>query len=329
MSQTILKWGLLSTARINRVINHALNASPSNQLMAVASRSFEKASTYARQWKIPKPYGSYDELLQDPEIDVVYISLPNHLHAEWTIKCLEAGKHVLCEKPLALETADVDRIKETSIKAGKLVMEAFMYRHHPQTAKVFELINQGAIGKLQFIRGSFTFNIKNEDDIRLKKDFGGGSIWDVGCYPLSFARLLVGQEPEKVIGNAIMNSAGVDESFIGQLVFPNQVFVQFDSGFRSPARTVMEVVGSDGSIHIPEPFKPGEKYSFILQRNKDIEKIKGKGIELYSGEIENLSKSIINQTPPLISLEDSKANIQTINALLWSADSGNWIILDK
>ena len=328
MTQTFLRWGLLSTARINRVINQALKASPSNQLMAVASRSSEKASAYAHEWKIPKAYGSYDELLRDPEIDVIYNSLPNHLHAEWSIKCLEAGKHVLCEKPLALVPEDVDRIQETSLRTGKLVMEGFMYRHHPQTARVLELIDQGAIGKLQFIRGTFTFQIKNENDIRLIKEFGGGSIWDVGCYPLSFSRLIVGQEPEKVIGSAVMNQAGVDESFFGQLVFPDGVVTQFNSGFRSPARTNMEVVGSDGFLFIPEPFKPGEKYSFILQRKKDVEKIKGKGTELYSGEIENLSKSIINQTAPLISLDDSKANIRTISALLNSADSGNWVKLD-
>ena len=203
-----LNWGLLSTARINRALIPPLNASKRARLLAVASRSQSSAEAYAREWKIPRALGSYEALLADPEIDVVYNPLPNNLHAEWTIKALRAGKHVLCEKPMTLTLAEMDEISAVSRETGKIVTEAFMYRHHPQTLKVKEIVENGTLGKLQLIRGAFTFTLTREGDYRSDPAMGGGSIWDVGCYPISYARTLVGAEPLEVFGWQVEGPSG-------------------------------------------------------------------------------------------------------------------------
>src|SRR5512143_221913 len=166
MSGSVLNWGLLSTARINRALIPAIKASKRNRLTAVASRSRDAAEAYAQKWEIGRPLGSYEALLADPEIDVIYNSLPNHLHAEWTIKAVEAGKHVLCEKPIALRVEDVDAIQDAAKRHGRVVAEAFMYRHHPQTLKAVELVQGGALGTLKLLRGSFAYMLSREGDVR-------------------------------------------------------------------------------------------------------------------------------------------------------------------
>ena len=178
MTKDVLNWGILSTARINQALIPPLRASDRNRLVAVASRFSERAQAYAREWQIPKAYGSYQELLADEEIDVVYIPLPNHLHVAWAVNAARAGKHVLCEKPLALTAEDVDTIAGTASEAGVVVTEAFMYRHHPQTLKVKALIDEGAIGDLLLVQGSFSFVLDRPEDIRLDPAMGGGSRWD-------------------------------------------------------------------------------------------------------------------------------------------------------
>ncbi len=220
MSDRKLRWGLLSTARINRSVIPPLRMSPRNELVAVASRSKDKAEAYAKQWDIPRTFGSYEEMLADPGIDVIYNPLPNSLHAHWTIEAARAGKHVLCEKPLAISAAEVDAMVEAAKQAGVVVTEAFMYRHHPQTLKVKELVDGGAIGRLRMVRGSFSFNLSREGDVRLDPALGGGSIWDVGCYPISYARFIIGAEPIEVFGRQVLGQTGVDELFTGSLVFP-------------------------------------------------------------------------------------------------------------
>jgi xylose dehydrogenase (NAD/NADP) len=203
MTQRTLNWGLLSTARINRALIAPLHASQRTTLLAVASRSESTAQAFAREWNIPRAYGSYDSLLADPDIDVIYNPLPNHLHAEWTIRALRAGKHVLCEKPFALSLAEVDAMIAASKETGRVLAEAFMYRHHPQTMKVKELVDGGALGKLQLIKGAFTYIFTREGNFRGIKEMGGGSIWDVGCYPVSYARMLVGSEPTEVLAGRL------------------------------------------------------------------------------------------------------------------------------
>ena len=318
----VLKWGLLSTARINSALIPPLRASKRNQLAAVASRSQESAEDYARQWKIPGAYGSYEALLADPEIDVIYNPLPNHLHAAWSIKAVEAGKHVLCEKPLALSVQEVDAMKSAASRHGRVIAEAFMYRHHPQTLKVQELVKSGSLGNLKLVRGSFSYILSREGDVRFDLAMGGGSIWDVGCYPITYARIMVGEDPLEVFGWQVTGPTGIDETFVGQMQFPNDVYMQFDSSFAMPLRWFIEIVGSEGTLNIPNPFKPNEDEKIYLIRDGKSETIKIKGQELYIGEVEDIADAILLGREPRISLDESRATVATILAFLESAQAG-------
>lgn len=329
MTERPLNWGLLSTARINRALMPPLNASKRTTLLAVASRTQSSAEAFAREWKIPRAHGSYESLLADPEVDVIYNSLPNHLHAEWTIKALRAGKHVLCEKPFALSLAEADAMSAAARETGKILAEAFMYRHHPQTLKVKELVEGGALGKLQLIKGAFTFQMRREGDFRSVKEMGGGSIWDVGCYPISYARMLAG-EPSEVFGWQVSGQDGSDLSFFGQMRFASGVHAEFDAGFQSPLRSFIEMIGSEAVINIPVPFKPGLKSQFQIRRasNKNkIETIHVPGPELYLGEVDDMCDAILLGKPPRVSLADSRGNIAAILALIESAQTGKIVRL--
>ena len=321
--EKILNWGLLSTAKINRSLIKPLTASKRTRLLAVASRNISSAEAYAREWKIPRAHGSLEALLADPEVDVIYNSLPNHLHAEWTIKALHAGKHVLCEKPFALTLAEVDAMSAAARETGKVLTEAFMYRHHAQTLKVKEIVDGGRLGKLQLIKGAFTFTLNREGNFRWMSEAGGGSIWDVGCYPISYARMIVGAEPVEVSGWQVTGPGGADESFIGQMRFEGGVHAQFDSGFKSPFRSMIEIVGSEASLNIPAPFKPGKTSEIYLSHGDTQETIKIKGEELYLGEVNDMCDAITQNKTPRVSLEDSRNNIKVILALLESAQKGS------
>ena len=255
MSEKI-RWGLLSTARINNALIPGILASKHSQLVAVGSRRLEQAQKYALERNIPRAHGSYEDLLTDPQVDVIYNSLPNHLHAEWTIKALKAGKHVLVEKPIALSVEDVQAISEAARISGKICAEAFMYRHHPQTLKVQELIAGGAIGEVKFVQGSFTFVLDNPGDIRSVPEFGGGSIWDIGCYPLSYSRMVAGSRPAAVHGFQVDSPTGTDLTFSGQIEYPNGILANIYSSFGIPFYTYMEIRGTQGRLSILAPFKP-------------------------------------------------------------------------
>ncbi|HUG34704.1 MAG TPA: Gfo/Idh/MocA family oxidoreductase [Anaerolineales bacterium] len=324
----ILNWGILSTARINRALIQPLQVSKRNELLAVASRSQETADAYAMEQKIPRAYGSYEALLVDPDIDVIYNPLPNHLHAEWTIKAVEVGKHVLCEKPLALSVDEVDAIHAAARKHGRVVAEAFMYRHHPQMLKVQELVRGGSLGMLKIIRGSFSFVLTREGDVRLNPEWGGGSIWDVGCYPISFARAVVGEEPVEVFGWQVTGETGIDETFVGQMRFDRGIHAQFDSSFAIPEHSFVEIVGTEGTLNIPRPFKPEIDEKIYLTRGMNTETIKIKGQELYIGEVEDMADAILLGHDPRISLNDSRANVGVITALIESARAGIPVRLD-
>jgi D-xylose 1-dehydrogenase (NADP+, D-xylono-1,5-lactone-forming) len=326
-NRTPLRWGILSTAHINRALIPPLRNSPRNELWGVASRDPRRAQDYAKEWGIPKSYGSYEALLEDQDIDVLYNPLPNHLHAEWTVKAVHAGKHVLCEKPLALSLKEVDEIANAAENNQRVVAEAFMYRHHPQTIKVKELLDSGAIGKVQVVNGAFTFALDNPLNVRFKQEMGGGSVWDVGCYPISFARFVIDQEPVEAFGWQVTGTTGVDEVFIGQLRFPDEVLVQFDCGFRSPYRTRMEIVGSDGYILVPDPFKPGENEKIILSKGGQIDTIAIPGQELYIGEVEDMADCILTGKAQRVTLADSRNNIAAILALLNSAREGQPVLI--
>ncbi len=323
----ILNWGLLSTARINRALIGPINESPRSRLLAVGSRDAANAQQYAAKWHIPRAHGSYEALLADPEVDVVYISLPNSLHAEWTVKALEAGKHVLCEKPLAVSVDEVDAVIQAARRSGRVAAEAFMYRHHPQTIKVKEIVDSRQLGSVQLVRGAFTFQINSEEDIRLQGSLAGGGVWDLGCYPISFTRYIFGAEPEEVFGWQVAGAGGVDESFCGQMRFPGGKMAYFDCGFRLPFRMEMEIVGSEGILHVPMAFKPGLQAAFILRRGDAEERIETAAQELYRGEVEDMADAVLLGKPPRLSLEHSRANVAAISALLASARSGQPVSL--
>ncbi len=323
MADKILRWGLISTAAINRRLIPALRESQRNVLTGVASRDLSRAETYAREWKIPKAYGSYEAMLADPEIDAVYVSLPNSLHAPWTIAAAQAGKHVLCEKPLAGSVEEVDAIAKAGQDTGVVIAEAFMYRHHPQTLKVKELLDDGAIGPLRYIHGAFSFFLNRPGDVRLDPELGGGGIWDVGCYPISYGRAMMGTEATDVFGWQLRGASGVDVGFTGQLRFPGDVFFQFDCGFQETFRQTMQFVGETGMIQVTEPFTPREAASITVKdANDKTEVIHSPQVELYLGEVEDLYDAAVLGKPQRVTLADSRGNTATIQALLRSSRTG-------
>jgi xylose dehydrogenase (NAD/NADP) len=322
MATRILRWGLISTAHINRALIPPLRASARNQLVAVASRTSEQAQAFAKEWNIPRAFGSYEAMLADPDIDVVYNSLPNSLHAEWAIKAMQAGKHVLCEKPIAVTVEQVDAMAAAAQNAGVVLAEAFMYRHHLQTLKAQELVESGAIGELRLVHGSFTYNLARPGDVRLDPALDGGSIWDVGCYPISYARAVIGAEPVEVFGWQVIGPTGVDVTFVGQMRFAGNVIARFDSSFRMPDRAHMQIVGSDGVIDVPDPFKPERDHKILLTRNGQTETFTIPDQMLYLGEVEDMADAVLLGKAPRINLADSRGNVAAIVALLRSAREG-------
>ncbi len=327
--ERILNWGLLSTAKINRALIKPINASKRTRLLAVASRSISSAEAYAREWNIPRAHGSYEALLEDPEIDVIYNPLPNHLHAEWTIKALRAGKHVLCEKPFALSLKEVDEMIAASKETGKVLSEAFMYLHHPQTLKIKEIVDGGELGQIQYIKGAFSFKLTREGNFRNFKEMGGGSIWDVGCYPISYARMILGEDPVEVFGWQVTGQGGSDETFAGQMRFASGALVQFDSSFTVPLRSYMEIAGTEATLRVPNPFKPGINQEFYIRRGDEEKKIKIKGEELYRGEVEDMCEAVLNGTSPRVSLDFTRGNIAAILALIESAEKNMPVFVDR
>src|SRR3989440_4308119 len=230
-----VKWGIISTADINRKVIPGAHASPKVDLVGVASRDQARAEAYAKEWEIPRAYGSYEALLDDPEIEAVYISLPNTLHCEWSIRALEAGKHVLCEKPMSRHPEEVEAAFDAAERARRLLMEAFMYRHNPQTKRLRQLVDEGTIGELRVVRSVFSYSLYDEGNIRLRPDVEGGALMDVGCYCVSGSRLVAG-EPKSVFGSAWYGPSGTDWVFTASMRFPGDALAVFDCGTAMPDR---------------------------------------------------------------------------------------------
>jgi D-xylose 1-dehydrogenase (NADP+, D-xylono-1,5-lactone-forming) len=319
-----VRLGILSTARINRLVLAGARASDRVEIVAVASRDRARAEAYAREQEIPRAYGSYDELLADPELDAVYISLPNSFHVEWSIRALEAGKHVLCEKPLSRRPGDVDHAFDTADRAGRLLMEAFMYRHNPQTARLKDLVESGAIGVLRVVRAAFSFTVSGDANIRLAADLDGGALMDVGCYCVSGTRLLAG-EPDRVFGAAV-EEAGVDTVFAGAMRFPGEVSAQFDCGLRLPMRDELEVVGEEGSMFLDDPWHCRTPV-IELRREGGVEEIVLEPADSYRLELENLAAAIRGEADSLLGREDALGQARAIDALYRSAETGQAISL--
>lgn len=321
-----LQWGLLSTARINRRLIPPLGQAGRSELNAVASRNIETAQAFAQQWNIPRTFDSYEALLADPAIDVVYIPLPNSMHCEWAVKAAEAGKHILCEKPLALSVAEVDRMARAAADNNVVLVEAFMYRMHPQLAKIQELLTGGLIGKVKFIKATFSFMLEEKTNIRLQPDMGGGSLWDVGCYPVSFSQAIAGADPVEVFGWQRLNENGVETLFAGQLRFADGLLAQIDSAFELPFRARAEITGEKGSLLVPRPFQPdldGKRSGLIYVAPDDTEtRIEVAEEPLYLGEVEVLERAILDGIQPPYTPAQSRGNIATIKALYHSAQTG-------
>jgi xylose dehydrogenase (NAD/NADP) len=316
----MIRWGILGTARINGRVIPAMRLARRSELIAVASRERARAEAYARQWSVPRAVVGYQTLLDDSSIDAVYIPLPNTDHLAWTLAAIAAGKHVLCEKPLALDAADVDRIAAAAAEARVVVEEGFMYRHEPLTARVMELLNDGAIGKVRAVVSGFTFALTTGPNIRLDPALGGGSLWDIGCYPVTYAQLIMGHEPKMVFGTAHWHASGVDEEFMGMLRFDEGATANIYSGFRTPYRTWLEILGSEGGLTVPNPFRPGPLETLELERNGAIEHVGVKGSpEIFVREIEDFEASVLDGRPAVVSLAESRRTAATLSALHASA----------
>jgi predicted dehydrogenase len=316
----VIRWGIVGTARINRRIIPAMRLARRSQLVAVASRTRARADAYASEWSIPRGVEGYQTLLDDPAIDAVYIPLPNTDHVPWTLAAIAAGKHVLCEKPLALDPADVDCIAAAAAAARVVVEEGFMYRHEPLTRRVVALINDGAIGSVRAIVSGFTFALDPGANIRLETSLGGGALWDVGCYPVTYAQLIAGQEPTMVFGSAHWHPSGVDDEFMGLLRFGNGATANVYGGFRAAYRIWLEVLGSDGALTVPNPFRPGPVETLQLERHGTLEPIAVQGSpEIFVREIENFEASVLDGAPAVVGLAESRRTAATLSALYASA----------
>jgi D-xylose 1-dehydrogenase (NADP+, D-xylono-1,5-lactone-forming) len=320
MAASRVKWGIVSTADINRKVIPGATESTKVELVAVASRTQERADAYAAEWGIPRAYGSYEALLADPEIEAVYISLPNTLHTEWSVKAVEAGKHVLCEKPFTRHPDQVTEAWDAADRAGRLLSEAFMYRHNPQTTRVEELVHGGAIGELRLIRSVFSYSLYDADNIRLRTDVEGGSLMDVGCYNVSWSRLIAG-EPERVWGEAWYGPTGTDWVFTGTMRFPNDVLASFDCGTAMTNRDEVEIVGSEGSIFLDDPYHCVNPV-IEVRRGGTVEVIELDREDSYRLELENVSDAIHGEAPLLLGRDDAMGQARALEALHRSATTG-------
>ena len=324
-----VRWGLLSTANINRKLIPAIRASQRGKLAAVASRSQDSAEAYAGRWDIPKTFGSYQAMLDSGEVDCVYISLPNHLHAEWSVRAMQAGVHVLCEKPFALSLQEVDQMIAASQKTGRVLAEAFMYRHHPQMKLVGEWVRSGKLGKIVYVHGAFTYAMKSREDVRLVAKYGGGSLWDVGVYPLSFAQYIYGGPPEVVSAFQWTGDTSVDEDFSGQMRYPGGGLASIHCSFRTPNYTLAEVMGTLGKLTLTRPYYMLEQDRHLTFTPEDgpAQEIPVPEVELYLGEVEDMNAAILDGAPPYLRLEETRNHVRTALALYEAARSGKVVSL--
>ena len=322
---TPVKWGILSTANINGKLLAGAAESVEVEVVAVGSRDRSRAEEFARHWQIERAYGSYDELLADPDVEAVYIPLPNSMHCDWSVRALEAGKHVLCEKPMSRHPADVEAAFDAAERTGRLLTEAFMYRHNPQTARLTELVAAGAIGELRLIRSAFTYVLLDHDNIRLRTDVEGGALMDIGCYCVSGSRLL-GGEPELVYGQQFTGPSGTDWVFTGSLRCPGDVLATFDCGTSAAERDELEAIGTEGSLFLDDPWHCRTPV-IELRCGGKVERIEVAPQDSYRLELENLGAAIRGEAKLLLGREDAVAQARVIEALYRSAAEQRAVVL--
>jgi xylose dehydrogenase (NAD/NADP) len=318
-------WGLLSTARINHAVIEAARKSDRAEVVAVASRTASRAEEYAREHRIERAHGSYEALLEDDAVEAVYVPLPNSMHVEWTLRALDAGKHVLCEKPFSRSPEGVEEVFDRAEQSELVVSEGFMWRHHPQTARLVELAGAEVIGRLRLVRASFSFDLVAEHgggDARLDPKLDGGALMDVGSYCVNAIRLLAG-EPERVQAQQTLGPSGVDVCFVGTLALPHEVLAEFDAGFASPRRGQLEVVGEEGVVFVPAPWQPREPVIELRRPAGDErELIPVDPADSYLLELDNVSGAIRGEADLLLGRADAVGQGRALEALHRAAATG-------
>lgn len=339
-----IRWGLLGTARINDRFLEAVRESKRSSVVAVASRSLDRAAMYAESRGIPNALGSYQELVEESGLDAVYVSLPNHLHAAWSIRAMERGKHVLCEKPLALRIADVDQAINVATRCGVVYQEALVTRFHPQTVEVSRVIASGEIGELLYARAEFTFRLPSMDDIRMDATMGGGSLWDLGCYPVSFFQAVLREDPVAVTACAQLEPSGVDGTFCAQLHYQSGLGIHIMTSMCSPASRTAVLIGTQGRIQLHSPWltDPGVPARGVLSLategavqatfgdvvnsalNKDLD---FESESPYLLELRGFESSVLDGAVSPYPPEDSRRTVAVLSALLEAAESGQRVAL--
>jgi D-xylose 1-dehydrogenase (NADP+, D-xylono-1,5-lactone-forming) len=321
----MIRLALASTAAINDALLAGASESSLVKVIGVGSRERARAEAYAQERGLERAYGGFDELLADPDVDAVYIALPNALHVEWAVRALEAGKHVLSEKPLTRDPREAERAFDAAERAGRILMEGFMYRHHPQTKRLVQLVRDGEIGELRLVRSHFSFTLDRPRDVRWERDLGGGSLLDLGCYCTNLMRTLAG-EPERVYAEQITAPSGVDVRFAATLRFAAGALGHFDCAFDLPRRIGFEAVGSEGSATMLQPFAEDE-VTLEVRRGDELVSSETETANRYGLEVDNFARAIAGEEPPLLDRSDSVAQARALDALLRSAESTGGPIL--
>ncbi len=312
-----LRWGILATGGIARQFASGLKASSTGELIAVGSRTVESATAFTDKFG-GKPYGSYEEVLADPEVDAVYIATPHHLHYDWTIATARAGKAILCEKPFTLNALEAERALAVVKETGVFFMEAFMYRCHPQTRRIKELLAEDAIGKVLQVNCEFAFQAGRDwANFRADGALGGGGLMDVGTYCVSFSRMAVGEEPVRAHYEAIIGEKGYDESGAGLLKFPGGAVAHFGTGVHVNLRNDATIYGENGRIHVAEPWKCSSGDVTVSRYGKEDEKFtfNSSNDELYGIEADTVAEFIDHKEAPYMTLQDTIDNMKTLDAL--------------
>lgn len=321
MAEKQLRWGVLGAANIaRRSVIPGIQGSDTGRVAVIASRNEAKARKMADEFGVPNTYDSYEAVLADDSIDAVYIPLPNHLHKEWTLRAAKAGKHVLCEKPMALTAAEASEMVTVCQNAGVKLAEAFMYRYHPRYDRIKAIIASGEIGEIRGIHGAFTFNnAKDAGNVRYRREMGGGSIYDVGCYPINAARLILDAEPEAVTVQAFHSPDHdhVDMMAMGLIEFPNHVGLMFDCGMWAYSRNTLEILGSDGRIEVPYAFLGDANFSVVTADGRREETFEA--LNPYSLQADSFGRSVLYGEPLKFDPSDSIDNMRVIDACLASA----------
>jgi len=325
MSNRKLRWGVISTANIGRrAVVPAIQASANGELVAVASRNVEDAHSFASECGIPVAHGSYETLLADANIDAVYIPLPNSLHRDWSIRAMESGKHVLCEKPLGLTENECLEMNAAARANGVTFMEAFMYRFHPRTERVLKMVRDGVVGELKMIQSVFTFRLKQAGNIRLDPALGGGALMDVGCYCVNVSRTVAGAEPIEAQAVAVPSSSGVDDMLAGLLRFEDGVIASFQCGLNSLRRESYEIGGTDAYLKVADAFLPGDRDTVIEEYREGHAPIVHTidGTDEYRCMVEHFADCVLNGTQPRYPAEEAALNMRVIEALYASVRAG-------